>query len=109
MANQHDSDDRPLRAVTDACEGAGREDRPAVREDPTTGLREALDALETKVRTPDGTKDLSRWLRDVERIVAEIRSKEINATREEIRAMIDQLLELNAQVQNLVRLKQILS
>ena len=103
MADNDGSDGRPLRAV------AGAPDGPAPAHDPTAGLREALGTLQAKVRSPDGSVDLGQWLQEVEAVIDGIRTREIDATREEIRRMIDQLLELNAQVQNLVRLKQLLS
>ena len=101
MANEDGRDDRRLQAVDPAGNG------PA--SDPTAGLRDALDTLETKVASPDGSTDLGAWLREIEELVAGIRAAEIDATREEIRGVIDQLLELNAQIQNLVRLKQLLT
>lgn len=103
MANHDGSDDRPLRAVDGVSNG------PPAADDPTARLREALHSLDAKIGSPDGSTDLGRWLQEVEEVVAGIQTREIETTREEIRDMIDQLLELNAQVQNLVRLKQLLS
>ena len=103
MANHDGSDDKRLQAVDGPTDGR------QTKSDPTAGLREALGTLEAKVSSPDGSTDLGDWLREIEEVVAGIRAAEIDATREEIRGVIDQLLELNAQIQNLVRLKQLLT
>ena len=92
--------DRPLRAVE--SDGGG----------PASSLRSALDSLESRMTLgagADGVDTLTDWLAQVEGVVAEIRDDDVARTREEIHVLIDQLLELNAQVQNLVRLKQLLS
>ena len=103
MADHDGSNDRPLRAVDRASS-----DGSSSENDPTARLREALGTLNAKIRSPEGSTDLGQWLQEVEEVVAGIRTREIEATREEIRSMIDHLLELNAQVQNIVRLKQLL-
>ena len=84
---------------------------PATPDEPTAALREALDVLEAKLGG-DGTlglEGLEGWLGDVDALVARIRSQELEGTREEIRALVDRLLDLNAQIQMLGRMKRLLS
>jgi hypothetical protein len=52
---------------------------------------------------------LATWLREVEQMVSAIEAREIGDTRNEIREVIDKLLQINAEVQNLLRLKKLLS
>ncbi|RMD84289.1 MAG: hypothetical protein D6815_04535 [Candidatus Dadabacteria bacterium] len=82
--------------------------RPA-REDPAATLRRSLEELEAKLGRPDGWEGLSAWLDQVEQALAAIDTARIDATRSEIRLLIDELLDLNARVQNLLRLKRLLS
>lgn len=78
-------------------------------DDVTAELERALSALGSKLETVDGMDGVSGWLRQVEEAIAAISRDGMSTTREEIRMLIDELMELNAAVQNLARLKQLLS
>lgn len=49
------------------------------------------------------------WLHEAEDLLQATSGAELDRTRNEIRELIDELLELNAKVQNVVRLKQLFS
>jgi hypothetical protein len=74
-------------------------------DDTTVALREALGALESKLATAGGVTRVAEWLRRTERLLEGVSDAQIERTRREIRELIDHLLELNAQIQTLVRLK----
>jgi hypothetical protein len=82
--------------------------RPSA-DDATARLREALGVLDSKLPSANGVDGIVEWLRRTERIVAATSDEEIEQTRREIRALIEKLLEINAQIQNIVRLKHLLS
>ncbi len=77
--------------------------------DPTLALRRSLEAIDAKLQRPDGWEGLSAWLDEVESILKAVDLEEIEKTRSDIRDVIDDLLEINAHVQNVLRLKQLLS
>ena len=77
--------------------------------DPTARLRDALGLLDAKLRSAEGVDGIVSWLRRAERIVAATSGEEIERTRREIRELIEKLLALNAQIQSIARLKQLLS
>jgi hypothetical protein len=83
--------------------------RPHGDLDPTARLRDTLGVLDAKLRGAEGVDGVVTWLRRAERIVAAISSEEVERTRREIRELIEKLLALNAQVQSIARLKQLLS
>jgi uncharacterized membrane-anchored protein len=78
-------------------------------DDVTAELEHALSALGSKLEGVDGMDGVSGWVRQVEEAIAAIPRDGIRTTRDEIRSLIDELMELNAAVQNLARLKQLLS
>ena len=85
-------------------------DLPRAHEDePTARLRDALSALDAKLHASDGFEGVSTVLREAERIVGATSDEEIERTRAEIRELIDRLLEINAEVQNVARLKRYLA
>lgn len=92
---------RDSEAGTGAADGAGSTADGLVSGD--------LSALESKLASAEGVSGLATWLREVEQMVSAIEAREIGDTRNEIRAVIDKLLEINAEVQNLLRLKKLLS
>ncbi len=81
----------------------------ATEEDPCEDLREALTVLESKLQSAEGPTDLAQWLREVETAVAALPGRQVSHTCDEIKELIHHLLSLNAQVQNLMRLKQLLA
>ena len=83
--------------------------RDSSGDDPVADLRRALATVESKVQFADGIDGIVKRMRDVSSIIERVSDSEIERTREKIRALIDELLELNVQVQNLVRLKRLLS
>ena len=105
MPDQDDTPPASLRAVGPKPEGKADERS----EDPTAALQDALTALDGKLQFPDGVDGIAGWMHDVAAAVESISTENVELTRTEIRNLIDELLELNAQVQNLVRLKQLLS
>ena len=96
MPDREESKRTALRAVS-AARGADG--------DATAALREALSTLESKLATAGGVSRVADWLRRTERVVEGVSDAQIERSRREIRELIDHLLELNAQVQTLVRLK----
>ena len=99
MPDREESRRTSLRAVAAA---SGDHD------DTTAALREALGALESKLAGAGGISRVADWLRRTERVLEGVSDAQIERTRREIRELIDHLLELNAQVQTLVRLKRML-
>jgi len=90
--------------------GGDGEDRAVESDsDPTAGARRAIAEVGSKLRFSDGLDGITEWMDSVSAIVDGLSGEELDRTRAEIRSLIEQLLELNAQVQNLVRLKQLLS
>jgi hypothetical protein len=83
--------------------------RPSVENDPTIRLRDALALLDAKLRAADGVDGVLGWLRRAEQVVAATSHEELERTRREIRDLIEKLLDLNAQIQNIARLKHLLS
>lgn len=81
----------------------------AGEEDPSGDLAEALELLQAKLQSPDGVGELAEWLGEVESAVTAIPGIAVSQTCDEIKELIHQLLSLNAQVQNLMRLKRLLS
>ncbi len=91
---------------------------PNLRPVPSTGresvlssadrLAVALHALDGKLQVQDGLDGLAVWIERVAAAVAPVSSEVIERARADTRTLIDQLLELNAEVQNLIRLKQLL-
>ncbi len=77
--------------------------------DPTVALRRSLEAIDAKLQRPDGWEGLSAWLDDVESALKAVDLDELEKTRSDIRDVIDELLEINAHVQNVLRLKQLFS
>ena len=77
--------------------------------DAQEALRRDLEALETKLQTADGISGLADWLGEVEAVIGAIPDRDLDGTRGEIREVIDKLLQINAEVQNLVRLKKLLA
>ena len=96
MPDREESKRTALRAVS-AARGAD--------DDATAALRDALSALESKLAAAGGVLRVADWLRRTERLVDGVSDAQIERTRREIRELIDHLLEVNAQVQMLVRLK----
>ena len=82
---------------------------PSGGEDPAARLRTALKDLHDNAGTDGDPEWIANWLAEVEEIVARVRAKDLDTTREELGELISGLLELNAEVQNLTRLKQLLS
>jgi hypothetical protein len=66
-------------------------------------------ALGTKLESAQGVSELADWLREVEQIVSAIEGTQVGETRSEIREVINKLLQINAEVQNVLRLKKLLS
>jgi hypothetical protein len=93
--------------MTDDENTKGR--RPSGEDQPAAQLRAALQDLHDKAGTDGDPEWIAEWLSEVEEIVAGVRSKDLDVTREELGELISGLLELNAEVQNLTRLKQLLS
>ena len=83
--------------------------RDSSGDDPVADLRRELATVESKVQFADGIDGIVKRMRDVSSIIERVSDSEIERTREKIRALIDELLELNVQVQSLVRLKRLLS
>jgi hypothetical protein len=83
--------------------------RPHDDGDPTASLRDALATLDSKLHATDGLEGIAEWLRQAERLIAATSLERIEATRRDIRELIDELLELNAKIQNIARLKHLLS
>jgi hypothetical protein len=79
-------------------------DDPAVEQ-----LDRALVSLEAKLGGQDGIEGLAQWLREVEATVAALRDADLDRTRDDIRSVIDRLLSVNAEIQDIVRLKKLLS
>jgi hypothetical protein len=100
-------DFNPSRTDSGGGDGHGPESEPTA--DATAGIRAALGVIDTRVQFPGGIDGISDWIRSVSAIVDTIAGEDLERTRGEIRDAIDQLLELNAHIQNLVRLKQLLS
>ncbi len=96
-------DDKPLQSLAAASDG----DRHA--DESTARLRQSLEAIESKLQRPDGWQGLANWLDEVEEALTAIDDSSLEKTRGDIRRLIDELLELNAHVQNVLRLKQLLS
>jgi len=78
-------------------------------QDPVAALEAALSQLEAKITSSDGVSGVLEWMRQVEHVVNSTSTRDLDQTRNEIRALIDELLEINAHVQNIARLKQLLS
>jgi hypothetical protein len=72
-------------------------------------LDRALASLEDKLSGRDGIDGLAQWLRDVEATVTALRNADLDRTRDDIRGVIDRLLSVNAEIQDIVRLKKLLS
>ncbi len=72
-------------------------------------LRDALAVLDSKLDGMDGIDGIAEWFRRAESIVRGTSEEEIGRTRKDIRELIEKLLELNAQVQNIARLKHLLA
>ena len=83
--------------------------RPPVENDPTARLRDSWGLLDAKLHAADGVDGVVGWLKRAERIVAATSDEELERTRREIRELIEKLLDLNAQIQNIARLKHLLS
>ena len=77
--------------------------------DAVARLRDALGVLESKLHGADGIDGIADWFRRAERIVQATSDDELERTRRDIRELIEKLLELNAQVQNIARLKHLLA
>jgi hypothetical protein len=71
-------------------------------------LRAALAVLDSKLHGAHGVDGIADWFRRAERIVQVTSDEELERTRKDIRELIEKLLELNAQVQNIARLKHLL-
>jgi hypothetical protein len=104
--------------IVDTGQRAGAEDpysKPATTEviGSTSAARRIpaseLTALGTKLESAQGVAELADWLREVEQIVAAIEETQVGETRSEIREVINKLLQINAEVQNVLRLKKLLS
>lgn len=78
-------------------------------QDPVARLETALSQLEAKIASSDGVSGILEWMRQVEDVVNSTSTHDLEQTRSEIRSLIDELLEINAHVQNIARLKQLLS
>ena len=105
MPDRDDSRPVPLRAVGDP--EAARTRVPA--DDPVAQLGSTIDALESKLQSAEGLGGMIGWLHEAEDLLQATSGAELDRTRNEIRELIDELLELNAKVQNVVRLKQLFS
>ena len=77
--------------------------------DLTAGLEQALGALESKMQSSEGLESLAAWLHEVDEAIASIERSDLDRTCEEIKSLIDQLLGINAHIQNLKRLKKLLA
>jgi hypothetical protein len=85
--------DRPAPSPTHAADSAAR-------------LQHALDALESGIG--DGMHGLAGRIEGALETVAAVSAGDVAASREEIRALTGELLELNARIQKLARLKRLL-
>jgi hypothetical protein len=83
--------------------------RSRAEDDATARLRDALGNLDGKLHTVEGVDGIVAWLKRAEQIVTATSDEELERTRREIRELIEKLLELNAQVQSVARLKHLLS
>jgi hypothetical protein len=97
---------RPESTDTDA---EGPTDLPHYHDDAVDGLESAIATLETKLGGNDGIDGLAAWLRNVEETISALRDSDLEHTRDDIRTVIDQLLGVNAEIQDVVRLKKLLS
>ena len=79
------------------------------RADAIDELEEAVTSLEAKLASGEGLDGLANWLREVEATVTALKDPELDTTRDDIRSVIDRLLGINAEIQNVVRLKKLLS
>jgi hypothetical protein len=75
--------------------------------DTTLAARSALDVIDHRLHAVSGFDGILDWLRKTERIVAATSDAELARTRRDIRELIDRLLEVNANVQTIARLKRI--
>ena len=71
-------------------------------------LRDALSVLDSKLQGTDGVDGNAQWFRRAERLVQVTSDEELERTRKDIRELIEKLLELNAQIQSIARLKHLL-
>lgn len=78
-------------------------------EDSVDGLENAVAALESKLNSGAGIDGLADWLREVEATLKALEDSDLDTTRDDIRGVIDRLLGINAEIQNVVRLKKLLS
>jgi hypothetical protein len=78
-------------------------------EDGVDGLESAVAALESKLDSGAGIDGLAAWLREVEATLKALEDSDLDTTRDDIRGVIDRLLGINAEIQNVVRLKKLLS
>jgi len=72
-------------------------------------LVRAIDELEAAAGFRDGIHGLTEWLERVSAAIDSIPVDDVAGTREEVGALIERLLDLNARIQGLVRLKRLLS
>jgi hypothetical protein len=72
-------------------------------------LEDAIASLEAKLASGAGIDGLANWLREVEATVTALEDSGLDQTRDEIRGVINRLLGINAEIQNVVRLKKLLS
>ncbi len=72
-------------------------------------LEDAIASLEDKLSSGAGIDGLAHWLREVESAVTALENSGLDQTRDDIRSVIDRLLGINAEIQNVVRLKKLLS
>lgn len=72
-------------------------------------LEDAVTSLEAKLASGEGIDGLAGWLREVEATVTALKDAELDRPRDDIRSVIDRLLGINAEIQNIVRLKKLLS
>jgi len=61
------------------------------------------------VDTVEGFDRIGRWMDQMEEIVAGISVTGVEKTRSDIRELIEKLLRINAELQNVARLKKLLS
>jgi hypothetical protein len=82
---------------------------PEPRGDVIDELEDAVTSLEAKLASGEGIDGLAGWLREVEAAVTALNDAELDTTRDDLRSLIDRLLGINAEIQNVVRLKKLLS
>lgn len=77
--------------------------------DAVADLESSLSLLDEKLGSNAGVEGLAVWLREIEETIAALEDGGLDRARGDIRTVIDDLLGINAELQNVVRLKKLLS